>query len=116
MGFENPGDGGIIQFGAALHPQEGAQVYRHMPAPCELVRDAKIFVKPTGEAGNAEYQIAIPWSQINNVVPKAGQSLSFGIIVDDSDGKLNDRKFISWFGHGIHLRQMELLGKLNLVE
>lgn len=116
IGFANTTSGGIIQFGAALHPQEGAQVYRHMPAPCELVRDAKIFVKPTGEAGNAEYQIAIPWSQINNVVPKAGQSLSFGIIVDDSDGKLNDRKFISWFGHGIHLRQMELLGKLNLVE
>ena len=104
------------QFGAAKHLDGTASLYKFLPVPAGAVKGATVLVTPTGENGNVEYRVAIPWSAFGGFKPAPGREIGFGAIVDDSDGKPGDRKFISWFGGGISSRRPQDFGDLILVE
>ena len=104
------------QLGAARHLDGTASLYQFLPVPAGTVKGATVLVTPTGENGNAEYRIAIPWAALGDFKPAPGREIGFGVIVDDSDGKPGDRKFISWFGGGISSRRPQDFGDLILVE
>lgn len=96
----------------------GPVAHRFAPAPAASVplNARQLVVRRTGQDGNAIYQIAIPWSELGDHRPKPGKRIGFGIIVDDSDGKPADRKFISWFGSGISSKKPQELGELTFVD
>lgn len=98
--------------------ESGNTLFCHQPGTGFLVPTppAKMFIQPTGNGGDVDYQVAIPWSQLGSFMPEAGRQIGFGVIVDDSDGKPNDRKFISWFGSGISSKRPQELGDLIFVE
>lgn len=91
---------------------EGAVLFRNRPAP-----GARIELEPAMKVVTpGVYQVAIPWEAFSGFKPRPGGQFRFGVIVDDSDGKPNDRRFISWFGLGIHKNNAKELGDLSLVE
>lgn len=90
----------------------GDVLYRCRPNPG--IVDGRVKVRPTGERGNVEYFVTIPWTALGGFVPEPGRAIRFGVSVDDSDGNPGDRKFIHWFGDGIHLRDSNLFADLIL--
>lgn len=88
----------------------GEVLYRCRPNPG--IANGQVKVRPTGERGNVEYFVSIPWAALGGFIPEPGRVIRFGVIIDDSDGKPGDRKFIHWFGDGIHLRNSRLFAEL----
>jgi hypothetical protein len=88
--------------------------FQHMPAADTHQR--QVIVEPGETLASMNYQVAIPWSELDDFEPEPGKQIAFGLIVDDSDGQDHDRKFISWFGTGISSKEPQKLGDLILVE
>jgi len=48
-------------------------------------------------SGNVNYQVAIPWEDIEPDKPKAGKTLSFSLVLDDRNSPDENKKQIHWF-------------------
>ncbi|HEY3398678.1 MAG TPA: sugar-binding protein [Armatimonadota bacterium] len=59
-----------------------------------------VAVKPTGAAGNVNYQVAIPWAEIGVKAPAAGRTLSLSVVLNDTDTDYftGGRTILEWFG------------------
>ena len=97
---------------------EGNTLFRHMPSPAMAIALSKnsLIIRPGEKSGEMIYQLALPWSALDGFIPRPGRQIGFGVIIDDSDAKPNDRKFISWFGGGISSKQPQELGDLIFVK
>lgn len=94
----------------------GDVLFRHVPHPAQEVKAGRVIVTVVGKGGDADYHIAIPWSEFKNFVPQSGRQIAFGLIVDDGDTVAPDRKFIHWFGKTISHAQPQGLGDIILVK
>jgi hypothetical protein len=80
----------------------GAEKYcasRRSPLPQEMITDWEATISQTGRAGDVNYQVAIPWSDIGIEKPEIGKTFSFALVLNDSDaGRFTgDRVRIRWF-------------------
>ncbi|MEI6165823.1 MAG: sugar-binding protein [bacterium] len=95
---------------------KGPQLWYNSTASPEVmtgeVKDAKVMVK-RGAGGNADYEVAIPWSRLAPFKPVPGADLGMGLIVNDDDGA--GRSFAGWFS-GVHLKETDMVGDLILTE
>jgi hypothetical protein len=89
----------------------GNALYCHRPFEGKF--PGKVEITPYGEAGGREYLVTLPWSAFKDVKPAPGDEFLFGIIIDDSDGENNDRKFIHYYGDGIHYRDLGRFAKVR---
>ena len=95
---------------------KGGQMWCHSTASPDVmtgeVKDARVAVK-RGPGGNADYEVAIPWSRLAPFKPVVGGDLGMGLIVNDEDG--SGRRFLGWFS-GVHLKETDMVGDLILCE
>ncbi|MCX7046849.1 MAG: hypothetical protein NTX50_15345 [Candidatus Sumerlaeota bacterium] len=80
-------------------------------APVGEVKDAKLEIK-RGANGNADYEVAIPWSRLAPFTPAPNADLGLALIVNDDDGA--GRNFMSWFGCP-HSKQISMNSDLILL-
>ncbi|MFZ2656023.1 MAG: sugar-binding protein [Victivallales bacterium] len=92
---------------------------RRKPAPSAMVENWRMKIFPTGNAGNVNYQVAIPWSDIGMKKPAAGKTISLAVVLNDADAKTamnGGRCRIRWF-EGLDLwKNPERYGDVTLVE
>ncbi|MDD3154308.1 MAG: sugar-binding protein [Victivallaceae bacterium] len=114
LGFQFD-DGPDWQF-LAGKSDSGDKVYRCRPT-AGVPDGAKVTVRRDEKAKTTVYFVTLPWSDFGSFRPEPGKSFRFGIIIDDSDRPdMTDRKFIHWFGDGIHLRDPKLFSELTIYE
>jgi len=92
---------------------------RRSPAPSAMIDNWKATVKPTGERGNCNYQLAIPWSDLGIEKPITGQTISFALVLNDADkGERigGGRCRIRWFDGIDMAKSPEGFGDVTLVE
>jgi hypothetical protein len=88
----------------------------------ENVTTWKASVTPTGDRGNVNYQVAIPWKDMGIDSPKPSQTISFAAVVNDYDtgevpgGAGWGRSRIRWFGGIDGDKNPEAYGDITLVE
>jgi hypothetical protein len=74
---------------------------RRFPLPGQMMASWKATVKPTGERGNAVYQVALPWQDLGVTQPKAGRLIAFALVLNDKDNPnapySGGRCRIKWF-------------------
>ena len=58
---------------------------RRLPLPAEMITDWKASVVPTGDRGNVNYQVAIPWKDLGVTAPVTGRTISFALVLNDAD-------------------------------
>jgi hypothetical protein len=67
-------------------------------------------------SGNVNYQVAIPWADIDLDKPAAGKTLSFSLVLADRDTPDEGMKQLRWFG-GINMsKDPSKYGDITLVE
>lgn len=68
--------------------------------PWTEITDWTCAVVPTGEGGNINYQVAIPWTALGLSQPASGQVISFSLVLNDVDGETfsGGRAWLHWFG------------------
>jgi len=93
---------------------------RRLPGPAEMVTHWQATVKPTGEKGNCNYQVAIPWRDVGVVrTPAAGNTISFALVLNDADEgqrMTGGRVRVRWFD-GLDLaKNPEGFGDVTLVD
>lgn len=84
---------------------------RRLPPPAVDISHWKATVKPTGQRGNVNYQIAIPWADLGVANAQAGRVFSMALVLNDADrlDRLSgNRKRVRWF-NGID-RQKNTMG------
>jgi hypothetical protein len=77
------------------------------------VKQAKVAIRRAATGGNADYEVAIPWSCCAPFTPAVGANLGLALIVNDDDGQ--GRSFSGWFS-GVHLKETDMVGDLILGE
>ena len=93
---------------------------RMPPTPAdELITHWRATIKPTGVAGNVNYQVAIPWADLGLKAAAVGKTISLSVVLNDADipGHFSGgRKRIHWF-QGVDLQKNpEGYGDVTLVE
>lgn len=92
---------------------------RRFPLPGKIVDHWNACAKPTGTRGNAVYQVAIPWKDLDVTGPKAGKTISMSVVLNDKDNAetkfSGGRDLIHWFS-GVHTaKNPEKYGDVILV-
>ncbi|WFB61580.1 DNRLRE domain-containing protein [Paenibacillus sp. BR1-192] len=86
-----------FEYGIADTP-EGPQVYRWKTAgglPDGIVSSVQASVTRQEEEKLTTYELALPWSELAGILPAAGESVSFSLLVNDHDGN-GRRGWIEW--------------------
>ncbi len=103
-------------------PSDGKNHYaasRRAPLPQADMTAWQAIIKPTGTAGNAVYQVAIPWADLGVKNIRAGMTISFALVLNDADvpGHFGGgRKRIRWF-EGIDTdKNPQGFGDVTLIE
>lgn len=106
-------------------PDDGRNRYcasRRVPAPDhpdDLITHWLATIKPTGMAGNVNYQVAIPWSDLGMEEVTAGRTISLALVLNDVDEPNHFsgyRKRIRWFQGVDNGKNPEGYGDVTLVD
>jgi hypothetical protein len=97
---------------------KGQQAWCHASAdaaraPAEEVTDFRMRLTRTGERGDMNYEIAIPWHRLSPFKARPGGNLGLAMIINNDDGHIRD-SFMAWFGCA-HSKQMGMNGDLILL-
>ena len=92
---------------------------RRLPLPTAMITDWKASVITTGDRGNVNYQVAIPWKDLGVTAPATGRTISFALVLNDADAgdRLSGgRCRVRWFQGMDIARNPTGFGDVTLVE
>ncbi len=109
---------GKYEYGVAIG-KKGPQMWIYSVADQAIklgdTKDIKFAISTDEKNKNVlNYEIAIPWSHLAPFKPGAGKDLGLATIINEDDGS-GRKSFMGFFG-GVHLKQVDMVGDLILVE
>jgi len=109
---------GKYEYGAAIG-KKGPQMWCYSVADQDIklgeMKDVKFAIVADEKNSKVlNYEIAIPWSHLAPFKPGAGKDLGLSVMINEDDG--SGRKSVMGFFGGVHLKQVDMVGDLILVE
>jgi len=92
---------------------------RRFPLPSGMVDNWRATIRPTGERGNVNYQVVLPWKDLGLTAPVPGKTFSFALVLNhaDTSGRFfGDRTRARWFEGVDNTKNPEGFGDVTLVE
>ncbi|MCL5098465.1 MAG: hypothetical protein M1608_13240, partial [Candidatus Omnitrophica bacterium] len=109
IGLASTGQSPMTELTLALTPK-GPQVWK---AGKGLLQDARLALKVT--AGQAAYELAVPWSEIDGIQPAISGRCRFDVLLNDHDA-ISSRKYLARYGIGIvNEKNPDLFGYLDFI-